>query len=119
MDRNEKALLLLDINDTAKKERDLIVRIEQYITSCENVKKALRLLLSHVNLVPHHYAGLDKDVLILPSMSTQNTIEWDRLTDLRPNSELSGIIASAIELRDTRADLQEMRRRFQQSEQVK
>ena len=111
VDRQQKALLLLEIEETAQEEARPIAKVKRYMQACEDVKDALGLVLSHVEMAPKEYKKLDDGVLVLPLM-TGNNIKWDSRQELKPDRDLVGIVKAAIELRDIRGKLRSLRQRY-------
>jgi len=111
MDRQEKAMLLLEIDEERQKGIRLEKKLGQYARSCEHVQDALKLFL---NKSDHYskYQELDRGIMVLP-LVVGNTIKWDQAQKLQPDRELSGIVKTAVELRDTMRKIGELRRRFE------
>ena len=110
MDRQEKAMLLLEIDETRQAGIRLEKKLNQYARSCENVKKAIEIFLNKSRF-HSKYQDLDREVLVLPHVSGDK-IRWDDVQKLQPERELSGIVKTAAELRDTMRKLDELNRRY-------
>ena len=113
MDRQEKAMLLLEIDEARQEGIRLEKKLNEYARSCERVKKALELFLNKSDLYDE-YQALDREILVLPHV-TRDTINWNNPQELQPERELAGIVKTAAELRDTMRKIGDLNRRYREA----
>ena len=116
MDRAERAELLLQQEEATKQIDALVKKIDRYVIDCSNTATALRLVFSHSDVAPECFSKVDNDMLVLPDISgrggANEKLHWDRLTEINPDRQLSGMIQTVIKFRNAKANLKAIRRKL-------